>query len=664
MILFIYLGYKLPIINQENDFLFFSKEEIEEKNYIYEISNIIEKYNILKDANELVGPKDRNHLYIINYALNLEKQGIKLPIDLQNLFLNNITLKQDINSYLEKKLSNLIIDDSNHLLKDINILTFISSIGSNENILDLYYHHDLEAISRLFRFYENHLQDLFKNNEKLFNITFDTYMILLKTLFQLSIINSIDILNNHHLIHDIMELITESVNVVKYTILLNNIQLSRINNLLGRYLYIFSHLENIELNPKDLNSTFINFLLYFNRQDDGFTLAKNNNFGYKKEFDYETEFLLFKNYSAIFILKLLKKLDILDDLSYTSNPFFRKIISTFYKRFSISENFSIPKSLEIIKNDLLNSLIFNYNSNLSFDKKQNYKYILEDFLLNDKNFDNMNLEPIYRILYFDSNLEEFKYTHIASFLSESAPINNGYQEFFKLAILDLYITKVKNKDILNDDDFLLLEKIANYSMQNNSNIHLHSILTKIYLNISTIFSKYKIKTEKIEKLYTICLLINNFSTIENRYSNQNSSIIKYLNILPYELENNFIKNYFYKLSDKLEIVANNFLEKNLPKEQNINFIKEFLNKQLFFYIAEIEFIDNSKDFINKYELENFIYEIDSKNSAIFLYIKSNEEIFNTIFKFSKIFIQDKLNKLFIEPKKSSANYYLDDDLIF
>lgn len=654
----------MPISNQENDFLFFSKEEIEEKNYIYEISNIIEKYDILKDANELVGPKDKNHLYIINYALNLEKQGIKLPIDLQNLFLNNITLKQDINSYLEKKLSNLIIDDSNHLLKDINILTFISSIGSNENILDLYHHYDLEAISRLFRFYENHLQDLFKNNEKLFNITFDTYMILLKTLFQLSIINSIDILNNHHLIHDIMELITESVNVVKYTILLNNIQLSRINNLLGRYLYIFSHLENIELNPKDLNSTFINFLLYFNRQDDGFTLAKNNNFGYKKEFDYETEFLLFKNYSAIFILKLLKKLDTLDDLSYINNPFFRKIISTFYKRFSISENFSIPKSLEIIKNDLLNSLIFNYNSNLSFDKKQNYKYILEDFLLNDKNFDNMNLEPIYRILYFDSNLEEFKYTHIASFLSESAPIKNGYQEFFKLAILDLYITKVKNKDILNDDDFLLLEKIVNYSMQNNSNIHLHSILTKIYLNISTIFSKYKIKTEKIEKLYTICLLINNFSIIENRYSNQNLSIIKYLNILPDEIENNFIKNYFYKLSNKLEIVANNFLEKNLPKEQNINFIKELLNKQLFFYIAEIEFIDNSKDFINKYELENFIYEIDSKNSAIFLYIKSNEEIFNTIFKFSKIFIQDKLNKLFIESKKSSANYYLNDDLIF
>ena len=75
-------------------------------------------------------------------------------------------------------------------------------------------------------------------------------------------------------------------------------------------------------------------------------------------------------------------------------------------------------------------------------------------------------------------------------------------------------------------------------------------------------------------------------------------------------------------------------------------------------------VNLSEDFINKYELESFIYKIDSKNSAIFLYIKSNEEIFNTIFRFSKIFIQDKLNKLFIESKKSSANYYLNDDLIF
>ncbi len=208
-------------------------------------------------------------------------------------------------------------------------------------------------------------------------------MILLKTLFQLSIVNSTNILRNRS-IHNILELITESVNIVKYTILLNNIQLSRINTLLGRYLYMFSHLEKIQIDSNDLNNTFDEFLLYFYRQEDGFELAKNNNFGFENELDYETEFLLFKNYSAIFILKLIKKLKNIDSQIYLKNPLFRKIISSFYKRFSLFENNLISKDFEVIKTDLLNCLILNYTSDMTFDKKQNYCYVLEDFILNEQ----------------------------------------------------------------------------------------------------------------------------------------------------------------------------------------------------------------------------------------------------------------------------------------
>ena len=68
--------------------------------------------------------------------------------------------------------------------------------------------------------------------------------------------------------------------------------------------------------------------------------------------------------------------------------------------------------------------------------------------------------------------------------------------------------------------------------------------------------------------------------------------------------------------------------------------------------------------IKKLELEDFTYKINSKDSAIFLYIKINEEIFNKIFNSSKLFIQDKLEKVFEETSKISANYYLDDDSVF
>ena len=653
----------MKINDDEDDFLFFSKNEIEEKNHIYEISKIITKYNILKDENELIGPKEKNHLHIINYALSLQKQGIKLPTDLQNLFLNNITLKRDINLYLEKKLSNLVTDDTNHILKDINILVSITAIGSTENILDSSYNYNLKAISNLFRFYETNLLDFFKNNAKLFDVSFDTYMILLKTLFQLSIVNSTNILRNRS-IHNILELITESVNIVKYTILLNNIQLSRINTLLGRYLYMFSHLEKIQIDSNDLNNTFDEFLLYFYRQDDGFELAKNNNFGFENELDYETEFLLFKNYSAIFILKLIKKLENIDSQIYLKNPLFRKIISSFYKRFSLYENSLISKDFEVIKTDLLNCLILNYSSDMTFDKKQNYCYVLEDFILNDNKLNNKNIETIYRILYFADDIEEFKYSHIVNILTNSNPIRNGYQEFFKLSILDLYVSKTMKKTLVKDEDIALLEKIVAYCMNNNADIHLRSILTKIYLNIGTLFCINKVKDEKIEELYIVSLLINSYDIIENNYSKQNLAIIKYLKILSNEINTKLIENYFNKVVTKLEILCGHFFAKNSTKEQKIIFIKDVLVKQLFFNIVDIEFNDGSKTFVNKLELEDSTYIINSRDSAIFLYIKINEEIFNKIFNSSKLFIQDKLEKVFEETSKISANYYLDDDLVF
>ena len=653
----------MKINDDEDDFLFFSKNEIEEKNHIYEISKIITKYNILKDENELIGPKEKNHLHIINYALSLQKQGIKLPTDLQNLFLNNITLKRDINLYLEKKLSNLVTDDTNHILKDINILVSITAIGSTENILDSFYNYNLKAISTLFRFYETNLLDFFKNNAKLFDVSFDTYMILLKTLFQLSIVNSTNILRNRS-IHNILELITESVNIVKYTILLNNIQLSRINTLLGRYLYMFSHLEKIQIDSNDLNNTFDEFLLYFYRQDDGFELAKNNNFGFENELDYETEFLLFKNYSAIFILKLIKKLENIDSQIYLKNPLFRKIISSFYKRFSLYENSLISKDFEVIKTDLLNCLILNYSSDMTFDKKQNYCYVLEDFILNDNKLNNKNIETIYRILYFADDIEEFKYSHIVNILTNSNPIRNGYQEFFKLSILDLYVSKTIKKSLIKDEDIALLEKIVDYCMNNNADIHLRSILTKIYLNIGTLFCINKVKDEKIEELYIVSLLINSYNIIENNYSKQNLTIIKYLKFLSNEINTKLVENYFNKVVTKLEILCDYLFAKNSTKEQKIIFIKDVLVKQLFFNIVDIEFNDGSKTFVNKLELEDSTYIINSRDSAIFLYIKINEEIFNKIFNSSKLFIQDKLEKVFEETSKISANYYLDDDSVF
>lgn len=649
---------------EKNEFLFFTPEEIEEKNYIYEITNIIEKYDILKNENELVGPKDKNYLYIINYVLYTVKHNTDLPLDIKNLFLNNITLKKDINNYLENKISNLIKNDTNLISKEINLLISISSIGSNENILKADNTYDLESLSKLFRFYELHLQTLFKDNKKLFDITFESYIILLKALFESSIINSTNVLKSSS-INDIMEIIIENINIIKYNISLNNIQLSKINNILGRHLYLFTHLKKINIYLDNIDKTFSEFISNFNRQEDGFNLAKNNNFGYETEFNYETEYVLFKNYSAIFVLKLINKLENETCLKFKENPFFMKIIYLFKKRFSENEKIAVSKNFEEIKNNLLNCLILNYNSELSFEKRQNYNYVLEDFLISDNNLNNKNIETIYRILYFKNDLEDYKYSNVVNILLNSNPIKNIYQEFFKLSIFNLFIKRVIKKARLSVEDLEILETIVNYCFQNNSDIHLKSMLIKIYLNIACIYIKNSYSSQKVEELYFLTLLLENYSCLKENYNNQNLLIIQHLNLSEIDVKTEFFEKYFNKKLNLTDEVFEKYLSRKLSQEENLAYFKELLNKEIFYYIASIEFIENPKDYINSYDTESFVYEIDSNKTILFLYAKLNETSFYRVFELSKLFLLEKLEKIFKKSDKNSADYYLsDDDLIF
>lgn len=68
----------MKINADEDDFLFFSKNEIEEKNHIYEISKIITKYNILKDENELIGPKRKKSSSYYKLCIKFTKTRNKI----------------------------------------------------------------------------------------------------------------------------------------------------------------------------------------------------------------------------------------------------------------------------------------------------------------------------------------------------------------------------------------------------------------------------------------------------------------------------------------------------------------------------------------------------------------------------------------------------------
>lgn len=474
----------------------FTQKEFEQQEFLNEIASISSKYNLLENENELINYKERSYLYLIDYAFKLDKKNEKIPIDVENLFFNNLFLKEEINTYLEKKLKNLTKDDSTHFVKDIEIILFILSIGFYKKILNPDFTYNLDSISELFRYYEEKLKNLFENNIQLFSLTFDSYIILIKTFIQLCAINSIDVLRKNQILN-LVDLLIETINIVKYTIELDENQLCKINNIQGEYLYYFSHLEEIFIDSSDINKGLEKYLLVLEKQQDGYNLSKNNHFGNESDILETDEFLIFKNFSSIFLLKLLNEFDSLTlNINYFENEYFRKILKIYYNIFILDSVIKIPTTIGDFRNQLISSLLHNYTSKLDFSKKLNYHFVIEDFIFSGEDFYNTNLETIYRILSFAKDIEDFKYCHIVQILTESTKIKNNYHEFFKLAIFNLFIKKINNKD-KNLQQIELLEKILVYLLKNSFDFNLTSIYNKLIYKLENLGLKKQNVEEKL-----------------------------------------------------------------------------------------------------------------------------------------------------------------------
>lgn len=643
-------------------FSLFTKEDIENQSFYKEIENIISKHNILKNDNELFSSRDKNYILIINHILHLKKEHKEIENDLKSLFLYNTAFKKDVNSYLYSKLNSLTEDDSRYFFKDMFLLLTISTLGSNIDIIDFENGFNLKFASLNFRFYEEHLKNLKEKSQKtLFNLSFETYMILLKTLIEFCTISSLDF-RKKFLIRDIFELITESVNIIKYNIKLNDFQLSKINTLQGRFLYVFSHLNDIIIYKNDLNQTFVEFLISFSRQEDGFTLASNNNFQDEISLKYKDEFFIYKYYSTIFLLKLLRRLKSIDSNIYFKNPYFQKIIQLYYKRFAINDDYKVPNSIKELKTELIDALLYFYEMSID-SKSKSYKDVLEDFILQSKNYKNSNIEIIYRILYFCEEIEDFKYSYISKLLIDSPKINNGYFEFFKLSIIDIYLKKIKYKS-LDENELELLKNIAKYCSQNSFDKHLHAICSNIYINISYIFINNKDKSSQTLELFIQFLLLHGYNFTNNRYRDESTVIIKELNIEQKFLKKELLYNYFVNKDKEFEDSANKIFSTKFEKDLKIKNLSNLIQNKIFYNFANIYIYKSSKRHSHEFELSNFDIKINDNYSLSIEYAKQNEDRVNLIYIICKDFILDILISLLKEEKSNFSHYLDNDDFLF
>ena len=181
------------------------------------------------------------------------------------------------------------------------------SIGTNEKVIESYNNYNLDSLSNLFRFYETKLKNLFSNDEKLFNLTFDSYIILLRTITQLCSFLSIDIIAKKSIKYFI-ELMTETINILKFNVMLEDEKIQKLNNIQGKYLYYFSYIDEIDFEINNLKSTLKNYFLTLEKQEQGYIISKESNFGSQEMNLDSQEFLIFKKNSSILILKLIKEL--------------------------------------------------------------------------------------------------------------------------------------------------------------------------------------------------------------------------------------------------------------------------------------------------------------------------------------------------------------------
>lgn len=647
--------------NHISNFSLFTNEELQHQSNIKEINFITKKYSILENENKLISSTEKSFLYVINYTFNLSKEKKTLPKDIETLFLNNRFFKEKTNDFLNKKLNNLINDNDNiHFINEINLIVFIASIGTNENIINISNGCNLESISKIFRFYENHLKNLFFTNKELFFSTFDLYIILLKTLIQLIASYSINLIKKSD-IFLIIELMTETINIIKFTIELDDYELCKINNLQGKYLYYFSHLENINFVNDDLDSYFKNYLLCLEKQEDGFTLSSNNNFGYEKDIDKDLEFFKFRNYASILLLKMIKELKD-SNINYYDNEYFQKIMRTYYKKFSI-DNINIALNIEDFEKELLKSFLYNYNFTSSSSKTFSYQEIINDFSLSNQNFDNRNLETIYQILFFVQEIKPYNFIHIVQILVESNVIKNDYLEFFKLSIFNLFINKFFDENI-NDNLDELFSKIAFYTLQNSFNSHLLSICSKIYINLSLLYSTNH--TEKSKNYYVVFLFLSGKYNTNKIYSKNRYRIIENLQISNIN-EDKLIEDFLIKKEEEILYFFDLIQKKSLTENKDLEQIKKTLSNiiedKIFYGLCKVFLTQNENTKILLMELKKEILDINSELKIEFLIPTSNEKSFYTIFNFYKSIIKDRISTIIDIFNQKKARFYIDDDEI-
>ncbi|WP_320033360.1 hypothetical protein [Halarcobacter sp.] len=578
-------------IQEENEFLGLLDTSSEDLNII----NLIENYKIKTDDSFLYSATD-DYKALIAYISDLYFEQKSIPFDIIEEIINNKNLKSVIILVIEEKMNNILFDSTTIVFKEIVTIIDLLSMGNNFNIFENYNTYNLDNLSSLFRTYEDRLKELEEKGDELdFDITFKQYSMLIETINQVCSINSMDVIRKKT-IKPLIEVISETINLIKFNIKLSEEKINILNNILGKLLFYYSHIPFINASNKDTKYLIDEFHFNFAKTCDGYELSKNANFA--NEGTKNEHYKIFLNSSTTLICNLLYKLErnypkeLYNDLSY-----FEDII-TLYKEEINHTPFIDFKTLDEFNSILLSNYMFIYDEHR---KDLSYKTVIEDFL-EDKIEDYSNTFILHAIVLFSNDIDDEMLIKLLKKLISTEKYRNDYHEFLKLTICDVIIKKFvdSNKLILDD---ILINQIIDYVKKNKIASHLMSIYSKIYLTLSAYYSLCNdfISIEKSKLFYFYYVKINGYDLLENEFEKLNRNIL--LNHGNRYFEDLKFDNISINKEKALDI-GKKTLEKFIIQEEIT--LKYNINQKLSNIITQIFTDDGLNDDLLNSHIENFI----------------------------------------------------------
>ncbi|TLP40686.1 hypothetical protein [Arcobacter arenosus] len=641
------------------------------------VTSLLSKYDIKTNTTFLDNVND-DYNALINYINELYIDNEKIPNDIAHEITSNINFKKYLLSYIQNKMKNILDDSTTIVFKEIIIIINLLSMGKKFEIFESYNFYNMEILGNLFREYEKVLKDLKdKEDEENFDLTFELYTILIEVINELCTINSIDILRKKT-INPLVNVISETINIVKFNLNLDEDKINTLNNILGKLLFYYSHIPYIDTSNKNCEYLIEEFTFNFEKIYEGYDLSKNTNFA--NDANCDEYYYIFLNSSTTLLLNLLYKLELTyEENSYNSVEKFKEIINL-YKQIIIHKNVPVFNSLNSFKEELLSNYSYIYFKDY---ETKNYEDIINEFIENC-DFNSSNMHIIYSLILYSSNIDDDKMFKILEILLDFEKFKNDYHEFYKLNICDVIINKFINQksDKLDSE---IIKKIIDYIEENKIASHLMSIYSKLYLSLSLYFSYYydydSIKNSSLYYFYYIS--INGKDLLENEYAKLNKDILynhgksniqrmnlegvfisdsKYVEI-GQKLMNEYFKqeeiNLKYQINQDLSnIVTKIFNDEGLNNQLLNTYIEQFISKDIFYGLTfvAVEGLCEKDCILIDLGYERLEIPLIEGYKLKIAYSKVYKHIFENIYQKNKDYIKQNIINLIISYIKSIPIY--------